>query len=115
MNNIENREKALDNLNLASRCNQLSGTLSGGWKQKLALAACILHEPELLLLDEPTVGVDPKARKEFWDEIHELAKHGMTVLGSTHYMDEAERAIKLYISYMETLLWKEPLMRSLED
>lgn len=69
-------------------------------EQRLALAACILHEPELLLLDEPTVGVDPKARKEFWDEIHELAKHGMTVLVSTHYMDEAERCDQIiYIVY----------------
>jgi ABC-2 type transport system ATP-binding protein len=87
----ERVREALVNLNLDKRSHQLAGTLSGGWKQRLALAACILHEPELLLLDEPTAGVDPKARREFWDEIHRLASEGLTVLVSTHYMDEAER------------------------
>ncbi len=92
--------ETLDQLGLATRRRQLSGTLSGGWKQRLALAACTMHRPRLLLLDEPTAGVDPKARREFWDEIHRLASGGLTVLVSTHYMDEAERCHRInYISY----------------
>jgi len=93
-------DAALDRLGLTSRQNQLTSTLSGGWKQRLALAACVLHGPKLLLLDEPTAGVDPKARRAFWDEIHSLAAEGITVLVSTHYMDEAERCHEIaYIAY----------------
>jgi ABC-2 type transport system ATP-binding protein len=91
---------ALERLGLDARRSQLAGTLSGGWKQRLALAACMLHQPDLLLLDEPTAGVDPKARRDFWQQIHALAAEGLTVLVSTHYMDEAERCHRLaYISY----------------
>jgi ABC-2 type transport system ATP-binding protein len=93
-------EETIEKLNLKGRAKQLAGTLSGGWKQRLALASCIMHKPKLLLLDEPTAGVDPKARREFWDEIHELADGGLTVLVSTHYMDEAERCHKIcYLAY----------------
>jgi len=105
---IKNRREAvrasLERLGLYNRRNQLAGELSGGWKQRLALAACMIHEPKLLLLDEPTAGVDPKARREFWEEIHQLAGEGLTFLIATHYMDEAERCHRLaYIAYSKLL------------
>jgi len=99
----------LEQLGLAGRRDQLAGTLSGGWKQRLALAACMLHRPKLLLLDEPTAGVDPQARRDFWEEIHALAAHGISVLVSTHYMDEAERCHRLaYIAYGSLLATGTP-------
>jgi len=88
-------DQTLQRLGLVKRQNQLAGELSGGWKQRMALAACMLHEPKLLLLDEPTAGVDPKARRDFWEEIHALSEEGLTVLVSTHYMDEAERCDRI--------------------
>jgi ABC-2 type transport system ATP-binding protein len=97
-------DQSLERLGLANRSHQLAGQLSGGWKQRLALAACLIHSPQLLLLDEPTAGVDPKARREFWDQIHRLAAEGLTVLITTHYMDEAERCHRLaYLAYGKLL------------
>ncbi len=96
---------AIERLGLSGREEQLAGELSGGWKQRLALGACTLPSPKLLLLDEPTAGVDPKARREFWNEIHALAAKGLTVLVSTHYMDEAERCHEIaYIAYGKLLV-----------
>ncbi len=96
--------EAINRLGLKGREDQLAGELSGGWKQRLALGACILPEPALLLLDEPTAGVDPKARRDFWNEIHALAGEGLSVLVSTHYMDEAERCHEIaYIAYGKLL------------
>jgi ABC-2 type transport system ATP-binding protein len=108
MYDVKNRRQAaresLERLGLTTRKNQLAGQLSGGWKQRLALAACLIHKPRLLLLDEPTAGVDPNARRDFWDEIHRLAGEGLTVLITTHYMDEAERCHRLaYIAYGKLL------------
>jgi len=106
---VTDRKRAVDNaleqLGLVERQDQLAGQLSGGWKQRLALAGCLIHDPKLLLLDEPTAGVDPKARKEFWDQITRLAhEQGITVLVSTHYMDEAQRCDELvYIAYGHVL------------
>ena len=96
--------ETLKHMGLARFAGQLAGTLSGGWKQRLALAACLLHEPRLLLLDEPTAGVDPKARRDFWDDVYALSARGITALISTHYMDEAERCHRLaYLAYGDLL------------
>jgi ABC-2 type transport system ATP-binding protein len=96
--------QVVERMGLEQYRNTLAGNLSGGWKQRLALASCMIHRPRLLLLDEPTAGVDPKARRDFWDQIHQLASEGITALISTHYMDEAERCHRLaYISYGELL------------
>jgi ABC-2 type transport system ATP-binding protein len=97
-------KRTLDQLGLVKRQDQLAGDLSGGWKQRLALAACMLHSPKLLLLDEPTAGVDPKARRDFWDEIHRLSGEGLTVLVSTHYMDEAERCDRIVYINLGTIM-----------
>ncbi|WP_432735834.1 ATP-binding cassette domain-containing protein [Maridesulfovibrio sp. FT414] len=96
--------EAIERMGMGRFTNQLAGSLSGGWKQRLALTGCTLHSPQLLLLDEPTAGVDPAARRDFWDEVHTLAAQGITALISTHYMDEAERCHRLaYIAYGDLL------------
>ncbi len=110
MYDLHPREEAvqasIDRLGIGhERQKQLAGNLSGGWKQRLALAAATIHRPKLFLLDEPTAGVDPKARREFWEEIHRLSTEGVTTLVSTHYMDEAERCHRLaYIAYGKLLV-----------
>lgn len=105
---IKNREKVirdvLERFSLTERANILTDSLSGGWKQRVALAACMLHKPKLLLLDEPTAGVDPKARRDFWEDLHHLASEGITIMVSTHYMDEAERCHKLAYIYNGNLI-----------
>src|SRR5436309_553070 len=108
MYDVKNRRQtvreSVEQLGLAERKDQLAGELSGGWKQRLALAACLIHRPKLLLLDEPTAGVDPKARRDFWEEIHQLAGQGLTFLITTHYMDEAERCHRLAYIFEGKLL-----------
>ena len=108
LHNLDKRkqrvEKTLTDLGLTARQDQLAKYLSGGWKQRMALAACMLHQPSLLFLDEPTAGVDPKARREFWQTLHRLSDEGISILVSTHYMDEAERCHKVaYLSYGQLL------------
>lgn len=97
--------EAIEDLGLTARAGQLAGTLSGGWKQRVALAACMIHDPDLLLLDEPTAGVDPKARRDFWDQIRRYAARGVTTLVSTHYMDEAVQCDSIaFIAYGKKLI-----------
>ncbi|OFX05905.1 MAG: multidrug ABC transporter ATP-binding protein [Alphaproteobacteria bacterium RIFCSPHIGHO2_12_FULL_63_12] len=106
LDNLKGRvDASLKSLGLSDRAKQLAGTLSGGWKQRLALAACMIHEPELLLLDEPTAGVDPKARRDFWDAIRDYSAQGVTTLVSTHYMDEAVQCDRIaFIAYGKKLI-----------
>jgi ABC-2 type transport system ATP-binding protein len=108
-------EATLEDLGLFHRRHQMAGELSGGWKQRLALAACMLHAPKLLLLDEPTAGVDPKARRDFWDQIHQLSGRGITVLVSTHYMDEAERCDRIVYINVGHLIAKGTVAEIIEN
>jgi ABC-2 type transport system ATP-binding protein len=107
--------QSIERLGFAGREGQLAGQLSGGWKQRLALAACLIHRPLLLLLDEPTAGVDPKARRDFWDQIHRLAGQGLTVLITTHYMDEAERCHRLAYIFNGKLLVRGTVTEVIEQ
>ena len=116
---LKNRRRAvretLERMGLADRRDQLAGQLSGGWKQRLALAACMIHDPKLLLLDEPTAGVDPKARRDFWEEIHRLAGQGLTFLITTHYMDEAERCHRLAYIFRGRMLARGTVAEVVEE
>ncbi|MEH6550351.1 MAG: ABC transporter ATP-binding protein [Pseudomonadales bacterium] len=105
----------LDTLGLSDRQHQLAGALSGGWKQRLALAAVTMHKPQLLLLDEPTAGVDPQARRDFWDQIHRISSEGVTVLVSTHYMDEAERCDRIVYLAHGRLITQGPVANIIEE
>jgi ABC-2 type transport system ATP-binding protein len=114
MYSMKNRQvivaESIERLGLERRQTQLAGELSGGWKQRLALAACMIHQPKLLLLDEPTAGVDPQARRDFWEQIHQLAAQGLTFLIATHYMDEAERCHRLAFILNGDLLTQGPVL-----
>jgi ABC-2 type transport system ATP-binding protein len=116
---VEDRRRAvrgsLERLGLLERRDQPAGELSGGWKQRLALAACLIHDPKLLLLDEPTAGVDPKARRDFWEEIHRLAGQGLTFLITTHYMDEAERCHRLAYIFRGRMLARGTVAEVVEE
>ncbi|MGB6063244.1 MAG: ABC transporter ATP-binding protein [Desulfomonilaceae bacterium] len=119
MYSLKNRRdvvaESIEQLGLKERRNQLAGELSGGWKQRLALAACMIHQPKLLLLDEPTAGVDPEARRDFWEQIHQLAAQGLTFLIATHYMDEAERCHRLAFILNGNLLTQGTVVEVIEQ